>query len=237
MYTEYNLITFIGMARCGNHGVIHWLQRSFENSLFINNTQGKEIRVADQGRIDNNTPSTVIISLEVEDLIRNLEKPLLSWEARNRVFLLRDPFNTYASKRKYSENQDKRGVIFNYYGKRLYIFTRNWKDHAKEYLGITNHLGDKNVISFNKWFEDAAYREGLLREMGADIYTTDINKMIPNRKIPGSSFDDKKYKNSATQMDVLNRWKYYADDEEFKTMLKDDELMELSYKIFGNVIA
>ena len=49
----------------------------------------------------------------------------------------------------------------------------------------------------------------------------------------GSSFEQQNFTGNAQQMDVTNRWKLFLDNDEFLKLIKNDELLHYSEKIFG----
>ncbi len=49
----------------------------------------------------------------------------------------------------------------------------------------------------------------------------------------GSSFEKQNFTGNAQQMDVTNRWKLFLDNDEFLKLIKNDELLHYSEKIFG----
>ena len=51
--------------------------------------------------------------------------------------------------------------------------------------------------------------------------------------ISGGSFDGMSYDGRACEMNVLERWKYFARDPLYRELLDDAELIDLSAHIFG----
>ncbi|HTA81706.1 MAG TPA: hypothetical protein VK783_02150 [Bacteroidia bacterium] len=150
------------------------------------------------------------------------------------VPVLRDPFNNLASKYKWALSGLKWAPAM----EAVKQLPALWKSYAKEFIGITSVIPAKNkvVINYNRWFADAAYRAelaGKLLLMSTDKGLEEVAKWGPNTW--GDSFDNLKYEGKAHEMDVLNRWKNYADDEVFRSFFKDKELIELSEKIFGHI--
>lgn len=135
------------------------------------------------------------------------------------IIILRDPFNNLASLLKADFPRSK--------------FTTIWKAHAKEYLGLTNFVSNKVVISYNTWFTSEGYRKRIASRIG--IPFTDANLEVVSPWGWASSFDSTKYDGKAQKMDTLNRWKNFEGNEYFKRILKDDELWDLSEKIFGKI--
>jgi hypothetical protein len=251
VYTDYKkLIRFIGMMRSGNHGVLNWVIDSFDSIHFRNHLyfkhRHKHLPLFSSPQILKQEPEVVIYSIETGrlDLVKS-DKKIRDIDIT--VILMRDPFNLWASTYKIGQHP-KAKRHFQYKGDLVKRYVEDWKIYARDYLGKTNLLSDsseKFYILFNKWFVDEGYRRGILEKLGADRLDTAHNKMIQTKKVinglpmksPSSSFDGDKYKEDATQMDILNRWKHVIDTEQFDIVMGDKELMELSYEIFGNIVA
>jgi len=142
------------------------------------------------------------------------------------ILILRDPFNNLASKR--AANPERALEA----GRKEADL---WKAMAEEYLGETNYLPHKFCISFNQWFSDAAYREQLSASLGLDYPADSPQALAALQKVPvigRSQFDGRKYHGSAQQMDVLDRWRQSLDDPIFAELLRDEELLALSARIF-----
>jgi len=154
---------------------------------------------------------------------------------RLNVLILRDPFNFLASK-----------LIWEYYkrGKdKMHLTPRTlelWKVHAWEFLGVTNYLRNKVTISFNKWFVDQDYRMSIASALGLQWSDRGLNRIAKWGPVVFTvegkgTFDSMKYDGKAQEMKVFERWKKYQDDPIFLSLLKDDELFNLSERIFGYI--
>ena len=239
----FRLITFIGMPRSGNHGIIQWMLDSFDSVMFFNNfhLKGNYLdRPRYLPRIEEHKPAVIIISLEVEDILERLNHQNLNYKDDIKVLLIRDPYNLYASKRQLATKRKKGWA---YADKKVHTFARNWKQYAREWLGDTNYLGDKACISYNRWVEDGVYRRGILKHIGADRWDVPNNKMMTRlpravdgkanggTKLPGSSFDGFKNKDTANEQAVFERWKHYENTHAMKILREDKELAELNDRI------
>lgn len=142
------------------------------------------------------------------------------------VLVLRDPFNLLASRLKKNPDESVRSLKEN--------VTEMWISYAKEYLGETNYLKNNKIgINYNQWVVDANYRKLIALKLGltfSDIGINDVNSFGG-----GSSFDRQKFQGKATQMNVLNRWKYFANNEFYLSLLKNDTLHQYSSRIFGHI--
>ena len=140
------------------------------------------------------------------------------------LILLRSPHNNLAS----LFASRLRGRI-----DKINDFQYLWKQYADEVLSITNYLGDsKIVILFDEWFQSENYRKYLSSLLGVEY--TDRTDVGINRVIRlGSSFDGKKYQGKAQQMKVLDRWKKYKDNSEYREiLLGDEDIVERTKEIF-----
>jgi hypothetical protein len=108
-----------------------------------------------------------------------------------------------------------------------------WKTHAREYLGETDHLVNKTIVNFNQWTNDQNYRKIKSEELGCDTFLPEWNQVSSFGG--GSSFNFLSYKENANKMAVLERWEEYQNNEQYRELLKDKELLKLSDSIFGHI--
>lgn len=144
------------------------------------------------------------------------------------VLIMRDIRNLFASRIKSGreltlENIEKKDSV---YLNAIEI----WKSHAREFLGITNNLPQKICVNYNRWFSDKNYRIKLSKTFCVDKQISAWNTLATYGG--ASSFDGKKFQDDASKMNVLQRWKEYEDNESFMSILNDQELADLSEKIF-----
>ena len=173
----------------------------------------------------------------------------------HKVLILRDPFNLFASRHRFlyklnsirekdGRKPMKRTQRTNANSEISWFDDRaanRWKEYAKEYLGITNFLRNnrKIMINYNFWFADKRYRMNLMsKEFGAqqsDLRNDGSSQSRLNvvaKNGYGSSFDDLTMNGRAQQMDVLNRWKHFVKNDQFRSLFEDKELIDLSSKIY-----
>ncbi|MCD4749741.1 MAG: hypothetical protein K8R59_10245 [Thermoanaerobaculales bacterium] len=160
-------------------------------------------------------------------------EPLLSGRAeeiigrshhRKTVLVLRDAFNTFASVRKGKRRMRARLGGF---------YRHHWKDYAREFLGETTFLpADTIKISYNQWFSDQDYRREIAEKCDFSFSDQGLGEMSVDGG--GSSFTGQRFKNKVRDMDVLGRWRHFMDDETYLGAF-DDETIELSNRIFGDV--
>ena len=142
------------------------------------------------------------------------------------ILILRDAFNFFASRcakwNKLTRKKDKQELI------------ELWKIYAKEYLGETGCLiNNKVVVSYNSWFLDKEYRRMLANKLNLPFSYEELNPVV--NKGGGSSFDGLKFKENPEKMKVTERWKNFVDDDFYRDIFQDKELVELSNRIFGKI--
>ena len=144
------------------------------------------------------------------------------------MLVLRDPFNLFASRKKADfVNPDKteRYVVPWKTARRI------WKQYAREFIYGRRYLPNERVlISYNDWATDPSYRRQVARELG--LVFTDAGFESVARCAGGSSFDGTKYDGQADQMNVLQRWKRFQHDEQYRKLF-DEEMLHFSKEIFG----
>lgn len=136
------------------------------------------------------------------------------------IIILRDPFNLLASiYKKWGEKAFSSSAIL-------------WKEYAKIFIEYQQNNNDYLCpISYNQWVTDVTYREKIAAKL--QITFTDEGKSEVTNFGGGSSFEGLSSAQQAENMDVLNRWQQFQDDEIFNSVFKDSELVGLSKDIFG----
>ena len=178
------------------------------------------------------------------------------------ILLLRDIYNWLASKLFIKPHRDKQDMTYQRFEKNRkykspwFKYYSGWEEDAKDIYGlnyvnldrfmsiykgyakeILNSLLLQNMvfINFNRWFIDKEYRKEIIESIGFSF--TDKGKDIISRKGGGSSFDGYDYDGCATKMDMLERWKYFKDNNLYWYILEYfKEEVELSNTIFGNIV-
>ena len=136
------------------------------------------------------------------------------------VVMLRDWRNYVASQIKHRENDENQGLPI-----RSRIKTDVFKEYADYFLNESPYY----PILFDAWFSNKEYRVKICEDLG--LHFTDIGKQSVSGFGRGSSFDLKEFDGKAEKMDVLNRYKLYKDNEEYKKFMKDEEAVELNNRI------
>lgn len=246
--------------RGGGHAVINWLAHASGRQVFhLNNVFGKPSTLRWRGQrifqrmlegdggvygleLPPGTGWRELAAMHKQILLYNIENIELPRVAgiemlnggataiigesgeRRTVTILRDAFNTFASVRRGKKRWQRRLNTF---------YKDHWKVYAREFLGESRHLpADTIHISYNHWFLSADYRREIATRFGFEDTEKGLDE-VPEYG-GGSSFEGREFQNKASAMDVLNRWRHFEDDPVYLRAL-DDETIELSNRIFGDV--
>lgn len=259
--TQKNEFRFVGMSRSGNHAIINWVIQQLDGHyLFLNCAEPKHnpYLTARPLSMDGPVYRTNMIEfkekeeqegkfIEKDYLLYSYEDCFLGtlnhpgfrkkreqWVGRSleqkEILILRDPFNLFASRKKsnllrghYSHGAKPISTA---------VLKRIYKQHAREYLGARKNLRHLVPIKFNTWTRSRDYREEISRELG--IPFTDKGFLEVSKVAGGSSFDGVTHSGAADKMNLNDRWKKYAEDEEYWELF-DEELVEITQKIFGKI--
>lgn len=245
-------LRIVGMSRSGNHAIINWITRQISGRYcFLNCAEPKTNPfltarpIVDDVTYDANYDEFDLAAEQRGDftqkdyLIHSYEDCFLGMVAgdhfeeyhdayvgpssrRIDMLILRDPFNLFASRRRssYAEVTERTAA-------------RIWKQHAREMIGSASYLNQERLlVSYNSWATDKAYRAKLARQL--DLGFTDAGAEEVSPAGDGSSFDGCRYDGQASQMQVMDRWRHYADDVSFRRLF-DDQVVEFSREVFDPV--
>ena len=153
-------------------------------------------------------------------------------QTRFNVLILRDPFNLFASKLRWAYGKQNLAPDLAHFS----VLRELWKVYAHEFLNETNYLPNRVSISYNDWFLSRDYRDRLGRQLGfinRDLCIDEVAKWGPT--MWGDSFDGLQYDGQARRMKVMERWREYQHDEFFCALFQDEELWDLSRRLFGEM--
>ncbi|MBX2864903.1 MAG: hypothetical protein KTR27_15230 [Leptolyngbyaceae cyanobacterium MAG.088] len=247
------LIYFCGLKRSGLHAVSFWLLSHQANHAFINNSPLKQagdgspmvrtvqtsplpvkVQVGDPVRICKdhheqtmalpNAVNLLVVLFQSQHLwhLQTHEPPVSGVDAAEvqRILLLRDPFNWAASYMQKSQHPSD-----------VDVWPDMWKEYAKEYLGITNHLPSKVTINYNQWFVDQFYRQTISKALGLEF--TDRSLNVVTAHAGGSSFDKTNFNQNAQQMAVTQRWQSFKENDAYRQAFRKRlDIVELAEEIF-----
>ena len=138
------------------------------------------------------------------------------------VMVLRDPYNWAASgyRKGHPISELRVGL---------------WMKYARQATGEVDYFGigdDARVVLYNHWFSDVDYRKEIAEWL--DLPFTDEGLLVVPPFGLGSSFDLRSYNGRAQEMQVLDRWKVYADEPWFVQLFEEHpELEHYSKRLFG----
>ncbi|MDF2095361.1 hypothetical protein [Aquibaculum arenosum] len=149
-----------------------------------------------------------------------IEQRLGSIGTRIDLLILRDPYNLFASRRRFNGTLLPEATAL-----------RVWKQHARAFLGLRTCLSHRFLaVSYNRWCRDPGYRQRLAEQLGLNF--TDARVDAVPAVGGGSSFDGQDYHGQASRMAVHKRWRHFADDPRFRRLF-DDQTKELAYRTHG----
>lgn len=155
-------------------------------------------------------------------------------DQRYDVVVMRDPFNLFASRLKSKPREDRPNFSMLEVYSRRYNLPELWVSYAKECLAETSLLKNKKLfVNYNQWFFDIEYRKSLSAQLHMEFSDDGLNDISVSGR--GSSFDGDKYAGEAHKMDVLNRWKQFADIPRYRQLFKTEGIEEYSLKLFGHI--
>jgi hypothetical protein len=265
-----------GLQRSGNHAIQDWVRSLFESSVFYNdqphdlfdNTDNVNNIIQDAGHT-----SCIIFSFEDSvDKSQNPTAPILEDiskfsssignDARVRcLWILRDPYNTWASRIAARERVQRKGNDLTS-SPSWELFRTNWLAMAKLYQQRPD-----DFILFNFWRKSPEYRLYICENIGG-CYNEATLERVPTYG-QGSSFDGNsrptyreiirnlnKYMSAefitkfrkkpysylrrimkpplkATNLRVDERWHFLLHHPEGKKVLSDEDIRAASLGIFG----
>ena len=230
MTTQGEIMVFVfGMRRSGHHAVMQWLTDFYDDVVHIDNPRLNSLwssktfvngeRTKDIEAVRGRYRQVTMLNFEDGDFqipISEYVDAIGEHKEHRNILVVRDPFNCFASRlRKHHP---------------VAAWDR-WKRHAREYLGVTEHLGPSAVkINYNYWFASSEYRIQTARQFGFAYGGKPLLEVVP-RKTRGSSFTGMDYEGRAHDMKVLSRWREHIGEERFLSAF-DSETVELASDIF-----
>lgn len=257
-----NELSVVGLQRCGQHAVIHWvMSQARGRRLFLNDVKpganpmrsfaGREYEArgywrrfdlgAEQdGRFTHK--SWLIYNYEDEHPRRpfaaDFEACRESWLGRSArrlcLLVLRDPCNFFASRLRWGRSPSAGWSKRPLQGESARAeLVSLWKAHAREYLGDTQHLpAERVLVNYNRWASERAYRRELAARLG--LRFSDRGRSHVPDYGPGSSFDGRRFHWRAQRMQVLDRYRHFLDDPFYRAIFDDQELCALARRAFGS---
>lgn len=240
-------IIVMGLARTGSHSIINWICKQLSGKIYYFNNCNQDLDA--RNKIIYNSKenhSYNVYSLENFDL-DGFKKLYGNKNFSKIIIIIRDPANWIASSLKYGgrlakiEKPLKVGIRKSWDNKKInYVeyFCQSksriemYYQYMNQVLGNFDYIGkDFIIVNYNKWFVDKNYRKEIASKIGFTFTDNGINDVV-NFGF-GSSFDKTKYNKKANNMKVLDRWKNYKDDLDFKKFMSDEKLIKFSKDYFN----
>jgi len=219
------IIKVIAPVRSGHHAIIWWIRHHTSICTYLINDVCRSNNIKElyeAWKKFKDTPTSLIFNIESDEYKHAIEYlPPYGLSTKYTLLVLRDPFNNLASQIKW---QEQWGYVD------CSLLHDLWKSYAQKFIASENII----PVNFNKWFLLKSYRLSVAHQI--ELVTDGCPFLVVPNISNGSSFDLIKYNHNATNMDVLTRWIHYKDHPLMLKMFNDPELMELSYKIFGDII-
>lgn len=228
------LVYILGLKRNGNHAIINWIIKNLEKNKiqvgFINDVNEK---VINDGDIDKIISDNLVTILSYEEIsIHEFEKIKYKNNKLDfkEILILRDFKNSFASRLKYiSEFKSDSIDIYDYFMNHD-EYKKNWIEFSEVFLDKIQNKWE--CINYNLWFSDKTYRDSVMNNI-FDIKNYDLGLLSVPKNAGGSSFDYLKYNNRAKDMNILERWKFFAKEPFFNNfVLSDHKVVDLDKKIF-----
>ena len=260
--TNKHEIRVVAQRRSGHHAVVNWLRHQIKGRYcFLNNCDvngNPFVRCQRESSLFNTSliehswafweressgclskKGVLIYNYEDKSLsdvvTEDFERHRMQWlgtsDKQSDILILRDPFNLMASRFRWIL-----GCGFEFEMEQFKEILGMWKEHAREFLGETSYFPAKVAISYNEWFCNQDYRQEISRKLGLewnDKGLYEVAKWGPT--IAMGSFNGLDYDGQANKMKVLERWKEFDDHPDYLHLLNDEEIFDLSSKIFGLV--
>ena len=147
------------------------------------------------------------------------------------LLVLRDPWNNLASLLRWA-----RGDVHPISLASVAAAAGRFRQYARELLGETRFLRhEPTFVSFNRFHAEPAYRAALAARLGLRFTDAGLDQVAPwGPTAWGDSFDGLAYDGRATEMPLLERFRWCAGDPFYRGLF-DAELVELAERIFGAI--
>lgn len=215
------------LKRSGGHGVIDWVLGLHEgHKIHYNQVARLEPGMIRPAQIkpfpgDIDKPMLELVSCEDVPLrvMHFLQSP------RRTLFMLRDPYNMFASRLKMM--RDQAAVGRDDLAKAVRVRPPLWKEYAREYVE-PRILPHAIRLNFNRWYDDVAYRQEIAERLEMPFSDRGFGSTSGWVYSRGSSFGE----NNPHNLDLGNRWRSFQCDPEYLSYF-DDEIRELARQIFA----
>ena len=239
------VIFSFAMQRSGQHVIIDWICRGYPRAAHFNHCLKRKTGLgesvvpmgyskyklySESGIVDKRLDfksvecNTIFYSFENWDLNDVLLDSLSDRFDTTNIIIVRDAFNWLASTVRHNtfKGADLRSridVLKCYYKEAI----RVQEDESGRFV----------VVKYNDFISDSDYRKRIATRLGMDDYeiAEEALGIVPPEG-GGSSFSGRK---KPSQEALFNRWRKFVDDEEYRVLIRDPELLELNANLFGGL--
>ena len=193
------LIIAVGLQRSGNHAVLSWVKSLYPAVAFHNDQDHALFRdeAALRARLDAQPAECTILSFEdsanrsedpaalLMDSLAPLPAALEAEYEVHRIVILRDPYNTWASRVAANARPASFGPPLS--------SDPSWELYRRNWLSLAGLAGRESggqfwqVVLFNRWKEDASYRRKIASDLGGRYSEETLDGV--SREGGGSSFE------------------------------------------------
>lgn len=235
-------IRIVGLQRSGNHALINWILAQAQGPcLFFNDVAPEDPFHERMLRAPACTP---VASGEYDVLLYSYEDRLLENVAdagcypqrqdryahtvgsRYDILILRDPFNTFASREFHDVVPANRSTYLS-----GLTVPQLWTTYAREAAGHTDLLRyNKVVVNFNSWCRSREYRESLAQRLGLEFTDSGFDEVTSFGG--GSSFDATLYSKRAQAMAIEQRWRKSRANPDYRRLFEDPLILAMVAQLF-----
>lgn len=242
-------ICVVGISRSGNHPIMDWIGSQCSAPVAFRNNLRRRVAQKNGASAFSRTdllPNVTPPSGRFENLMYSFEnialenaRPLdfIEAEQTKMVVVLRDPWNLLASLEALACGGKRNwpcikrvGLDQGAEGGGLGKFAALWMEYAA--LALNPPAGVVPVL-YNRWKNDAAYRDELFQRLELDKRSDKAMKVVPVNG-GGSSFDGHTKRGKAAEMETEERWKTYAGEDWFTGFFESNpDVVEAAEQLFG----
>lgn len=226
----------LGMKRSGHHAIAYWIakncggkailyndcSRGWSNNMLLpSNNQSIKSQIIEVGSGKDESHIFNIEDFDHNILNKHNFSKFNNVKSSAEVYIcsvLRDPYNWVASCMKMGGGPALR------LPKRILM----WINQAQLFLKREVHP-ELVRINYNSWTSDNDYKEILADKLNLKSYDKGVDSTSPRGG--GSSFDKMRFKNKASNMKVLDRWRHYQGVDAFCDFF-NSQVRELARRIF-----
>jgi len=219
-----------GLRRSGIHAVVDWIRAALDAAaqphLLLNNVRlhrlhPRESNVAFSADYHLScSPHEHLLVVFEDKRLRRIAASALPRRLggrQRRLVVLRDPYNLVASRLERTRRRRSRDT----HPRRV---AELWPEHAA-------HDPTWTRCVYNRWFSDQQYRQRLAAALKLPVCAP-LPQHVARPGL-GSSFDGLQYDGRAGRMPVLQRWRKFAHDPEFRQYVDHPRLAALSREVCG----